>query len=174
VFSGIIGPEFKLSFLPQRHSGLFAGMSHLSILRTYAQKDPVTIPSSILFSHTSTSLTIYDAFPKSMFHFLILPRATENVAASDLASLRSILKGDKSYAKEVINALAEEAKILRKEIEGEMLKRYGFKWGIWTGFHAVPSMEYASFNHHEFSKVTYLCVGIYISMCYLQICVPHG
>lgn len=54
--------------------------------------------------------------------------------------------GDKAHAKEVINTLAEDGKMLRKEIEGEMLKRYGFKWEIWTGFHAVPSMEYASLH----------------------------
>ena len=41
----------------------------------------------------------------------------------------------------MITALNEDAKAVRKEIEDEMIKRYGFKWGIWTGFHAVPSME---------------------------------
>jgi len=27
-------------------------------------------------------------------------------------------------------------------IQDEMMKRYGFKWGVWMGFHAVPSMEH--------------------------------
>jgi len=116
-------------------------MSTLTILRIYAQKNPATLPSSIHFTHTSTSLTIHDAYPKSIFHFLLLPRVQEPLTVSDLASLRLLLQTNKARAKEVITALNEDAKAVRKEIEDEMIKRYGFKWGIWTGFHAVPSME---------------------------------
>ncbi|GLB35012.1 putative C2HE / C2H2 / C2HC zinc-binding finger [Lyophyllum shimeji] len=117
-------------------------MANLTILRTYALKDPASLPRSILFSHTETSLTIYDAFPKSMFHFLILPRASSKPEANELDSLRTLLKGDKARAKQVISALREDAQTLRKEIEDEMLKRYGFKWDVWTGFHATPSMQH--------------------------------
>jgi aprataxin len=112
-----------------------------TILRNYAQKNPVTIPPSVLFTHTSTSLTIYDVFPKSIFHLLLLPRIQEPHTASDLANLRLLLQTDKARAKELLTALNEDAKAVRVEIEIEMVKRYGFKWGIWTGFHAVPSME---------------------------------
>ncbi|KAG6854329.1 hypothetical protein C0991_008224 [Blastosporella zonata] len=59
-----------------------------------------------------------------------------------LTSLRTLLKGDKAHAKQVIVNLSEDASALRQEIEGEMLKRYGFKWDIWTGFHAAPSMSH--------------------------------
>ncbi|KAF8212293.1 HIT-like domain-containing protein [Mycena galopus ATCC 62051] len=117
-------------------------MSALTVLRTYAQTNPAKIPPSILFSHSPTSLTIHDAFPKGIFHFLILPRVQEPFTVSDLTDLRTLLRGDKARAKQVISALNEDAKALRKEIEEEMLSRYGFKWGIWTGFHGAPSMAH--------------------------------
>ncbi|KAF5380874.1 hypothetical protein D9615_003902 [Tricholomella constricta] len=117
-------------------------MSNLTILRNYALKDPATLPSSILFSHTETSLTIYDTFPKSLFHFLLLPRIVAPLEANELSSLRTLLRSDKTRAKQVISALNDDAQSLRKEIEEEMVKRYGFKWGIWAGFHAVPSMQH--------------------------------
>ncbi|KAF9457176.1 HIT-like domain-containing protein [Collybia nuda] len=130
-------------------------MSHLNILRTYALSDPAKIPSAVLFSNKSTSLTIYDAFPKSIFHFLVLPRMAKEDTTSDLTSLKTVLMGDKAYAKKIISALAGDAKILGDEIEGEMLKRYGFKWDIWTGFHAVPSMKHL----HLHVLSTDLCSG---------------
>ena len=116
-------------------------MSILTILRSYAQRDPSGLPSSILFSHSAATLTIYDAYPKSIFHFLILPRILSSSEEPGLDSLRTLLQSDKTHAKAVINALNDEANNLRKEIEDEMVKRYGFKWGIWVGFHAVPSMQ---------------------------------
>jgi aprataxin len=119
-------------------------MSSLTILRTYARKNPAELPSSILFCHTSTSLTLYDAFPKSIFHFLVLPRITEPGAyasAVDLGNLGSLLKGDKTRAREILTSLRDDAKFVAREIEAEMIKRYGFKWEIWTGFHSAPSME---------------------------------
>ncbi|KAJ7172534.1 hypothetical protein C8R46DRAFT_1259665 [Mycena filopes] len=117
-------------------------MSTLGILRTYAETKIERLPSSVLFSHSPTSITIYDAFPKGIFHFLILPRVQAPFTASQLSSLRTLLLGDKARAKQVILALNEDAKALRKEIEDEMLDRYGFKWGIWTGFHGAPSMDH--------------------------------
>jgi aprataxin len=113
----------------------------MSVLRTYAQKSPAELPNSILFTHTSTSLTIYDAFPKSIFHFLVLPRIIDSTTVPDLSNLRSCLKSDKARARELIYTLRDDAKIVAKEIEVEMLKRYGFKWDIWMGFHGAPSIE---------------------------------
>ncbi|KAJ7273655.1 HIT-like domain-containing protein [Mycena haematopus] len=119
-------------------------MSALTVLRTYAQTNPAKIPPSILFSHNPGSLTIYDAFPKGLFHFLILPRVQEQgqFTVSEFSDLRTLLSGDKARARQVISALNEDAKALRKEIEDEMLSRYGFKWGILTGFHGAPSMAH--------------------------------
>lgn len=117
-------------------------MANLAILRKYAQTlHPASLPASVLFSHTHSSLTIFDAYPKSIFHFLILPIIKEPFTAQELGSLKALLKGDKESVKAVITGLSNDAKILRKEIEDEMVSRYGFKWDIWTGFHAAPSME---------------------------------
>ncbi|KIY69982.1 HIT-like protein, partial [Cylindrobasidium torrendii FP15055 ss-10] len=119
-------------------------MSHLTILRKYAVKSPADLPPSVLFGHTDQTLTIYDAFPKSIFHFLIVPRHPQrSLSLSDLGSLRSLLKlEEKEQAKDVLLMLKAEAASLRKEIEEEMLTRHGFKWGIWTGFHGAPSMDH--------------------------------
>ena len=117
-------------------------MSNLTILRSYAQKsNPASLPSSVLLSLTSKSLTIFDVYPKSIFHFLILPRVTPMLTVFHLASLRTLLKTDKAKAKEVLNGLNEDAQTVKGMIQDEMMKRYGFQWGIWVGFHAVPSME---------------------------------
>ncbi|EGN95358.1 hypothetical protein SERLA73DRAFT_112794 [Serpula lacrymans var. lacrymans S7.3] len=118
-------------------------MSQLTVLRSYALKsNPATLPPSVLLSHSETSVTLFDAFPKSIFHFLILPRPQPSLSIFDLANLSSLLKCDNSKAKSVLLTMKEEAQSVKDMIESEMMKRYGFKWGIWTGFHAVPSMEH--------------------------------
>ncbi|KAI0316693.1 HIT-like domain-containing protein [Amylostereum chailletii] len=116
-------------------------MSHLTVLRSYAQKrNPATLPASLLFSHTDTSLTIFDGYPKSIFHFLVLPRPTNALNIFDLADLPTLLRKDKTLAKETLLMLREEAGRVRTSIHEEMRKRYGFRWDVWIGFHAVPSM----------------------------------
>lgn len=119
-------------------------MSKLTVLRRYAQEaKPETLPPSLLFEYTDKCLTVFDAFPKSIFHFLVLPRvgAPLNVPVGKLANLRTLLKGDKTRAKQVLLDLSDEAEKIKKMIREEMLNRYGFQWEIWTGFHAVSSME---------------------------------
>ncbi|EIN07393.1 HIT-like protein, partial [Punctularia strigosozonata HHB-11173 SS5] len=106
---------------------------------------PSSLPASVLLQHTPTTLTIFDAYPKSMFHFLILPRVLTSepaLTAKDISSLRTLCKRGKDQAKAVVFGLAEEAQRVRATIEEEMVNRYGFKWEIWTGFHTVPSMEH--------------------------------
>ncbi|KAI0006211.1 hypothetical protein BJV74DRAFT_792568 [Russula compacta] len=53
-------------------------MSQLKILRAYAKMDDASItsklPPTVYFSHTLQTLTVFDAFPKALFHFLVLPR----------------------------------------------------------------------------------------------------
>ncbi|KAJ3810646.1 HIT-like domain-containing protein [Lentinula aff. lateritia] len=119
-------------------------MSNLFILRNYAQKVPSTIPSSILFSSSSKSLTIYDSFPKSIFHFLVLPRVQSgsSIDIDDLESLKTLFARDKEDAKIILSALNEDAQGVKREIEQEMQTRYGFKWPIWIGFHGAPSMHH--------------------------------
>ncbi|KAL0946964.1 hypothetical protein HGRIS_013118 [Hohenbuehelia grisea] len=116
-------------------------LPNLTILRTYAQKaNPASLPASILFSHTERSLTIHDAYPKALFHFLTLPRIQDPFSASDLVDLRSLLQCDKARAKDLLVGLRDDVAAVVKEIEEEMVNRYGFKWDVWTGFHGAPSM----------------------------------
>jgi aprataxin len=118
-------------------------MSNLTVLRRYAQNaKPETLPPSVLFEHTDKCLTVFDVFPKSIFHFLVLPRVRPPSNVGELANLRTLLKGDKARAKKVLMDLSDEAGNVKKMIRQEMLNRYGFEWEIWTGFHAVPSMEH--------------------------------
>jgi aprataxin len=145
-------------------------MANLTILRTYALKEPAKLPASVLFSHSKKTMTIFDAHPKSIFHFLVLPRilspptspppnpsgedsslqpgpqgpVTPPLSSADLSSLRALLNSkrvSKEQAKEVILSLKEDATGVKAQIEQEMEKRFGFKWDIWIGFHGAPSME---------------------------------
>lgn len=126
--------------------------AQLKVLRTYAKLPDSTItttlPPTVYFSHTQHTLTIFDAYPKALFHFLILPRISDTAYASDLKDLRTLLRRraspdaqTRSRAQETFRVLADEAARMRGVVEEEMRARYGFVWEIWTGFHPVPSME---------------------------------
>lgn len=115
--------------------------SFRTVLRSYARKaDPSKLPPNLYFEHNDRSLTIFDCYPKSKFHFLILPRPRPPLVGDQLDTLKSLLHADKEQAREVLRGLGEDAKQLRDQIEQEMLNRYKFKWDIWTGFHAVQSL----------------------------------
>ena len=146
----VAAPRAKSSSLPQ-----------LKILRTYAKLPDASIatalPPTVYFSHTQHTLTIFDAYPKALFHFLVLPRLSSpssSSSASDLTDLRTLLRRRTStaaadalaraWAEETLRALADEAARLRGVVEEEMRTRYGFAWDVWAGFHAVPSMECVS------------------------------
>jgi aprataxin len=116
-------------------------MAALLALRKFVQQDIATLPPSVLFKHTANNITIFDGFPKSIFHFLVLPRLQPpDLDVKVLTNLQSLMKLDKEQAKRVITSLAEDAKAIKKDIESEMIKRYGFKWDVWIGFHGAPSM----------------------------------
>ena len=56
-----------------------SSIPQLKILRAYAKLDDASLaaahlPPTIYFSHTRHTLTIFDAYPKALFHFLVLPR----------------------------------------------------------------------------------------------------
>lgn len=117
-------------------------MSNLTALRGYVlNARPETLPPSVLFEYTDKCLTVFDAFPKSIFHFLVLPRIRPPLSVFELANLRTLLSGDKARAKQVLVDLNDEAHKVKMMIREEMQNRYGFQWEICTGFHAVPSME---------------------------------
>ena len=154
-----------------------SSIPQLQILRAYAKLNDAsltsTLPPTVYFSHTCRTLTIFDAYPKALFHFLVLPRLTgrkgrtpgddgERESSSsvpvadsteDLTNLRTLLqhadtdtKTDldvraRARVKGTLSLLSDEATRLQSQIEGEMQAHYGFKWPIWIGFHAIPSME---------------------------------
>ncbi|KAF8590586.1 hypothetical protein K439DRAFT_100458 [Ramaria rubella] len=119
-------------------------MAALTILRKYASKaDPKSLPASVIFSHTATSLAIFDLYPKSnSFHFLLLPRLIPPLTEGNTANLKALLKWDKAQARKCLEGLAEDAEDIRNTIKEEMIKRFGFEWPIHIGFHAVPSIEH--------------------------------
>lgn len=141
-------------------------MSNLTILRRYAQlPDPAaTLPKSVLFSHTPTSLTVFDAYPKAKFHFLILPRVQPPLTFADLTNLQSLLRCDKALAKEVLIGLNKDAEALKQEIEAEMIKDFGFNWPVQIGFHPTPSMECVSLIITTRQHPTHAFAGISICM----------
>jgi aprataxin len=175
-----------------------SSIPQLQILRAYAKLDDAslvaTLPPTVYFSHTRHTLTIFDAYPKALFHFLVLPRLRIPTSSSsgrtpaaedrnhgdgdsevkvvadctaDLTSLRTLLRRPlqraaaatsdttntdtvtdididpdaRARAKGTLSVLSDEATRLQNQIEREMQAHYGFKWPIWIGFHAVPSME---------------------------------
>lgn len=137
----------------------------LKVLRTYAKLPDSTIattlPPTVYFSHTQHTLTIFDAYPKAHFHFLVLPRLSHSSAPSssssdaDLTDLRALLRRHRrdAQAHETLRALADEAERMRGVVEEEMRARYGFVWDVWVGFHAVPSMECVRISVRSFTRI---------------------
>jgi aprataxin len=148
-------------------------MPNPTVLRRYAQiSKPQSLPGFDLLSHTAKSLAVFDAYPKSMFHLLILPRIFPSTPVSDFVNLRALLKSNKSRAKEVILELDEHAKTVKAAIEDEMMSRHGFKWGIWVGFHVVPTKKWVPF----FVEVAFtdfcLCRHVHLHVLSDDLCSP--
>ena len=119
------------------------------ILRKYAQqKEPEKLPKSVYFHHTEHAVTIFDLYPKAIFHFLVLPRVKDNEPhnwnARNLTSLKTLLNSPsvkKGDALELLMHLKEEADHVKAECIKEMKDNWGCSWDIHIGFHAVQSME---------------------------------
>jgi len=133
-------------------------MSVFDILRRYALvKSPSTqIPASVLLIDSPQCITIFDAYPKAKYHFLVLPRypfaprtdpdaSKSIVKLNEIDDLQSLLtKTSPDVREQVIGALAETANEVEEMIRDEMVKTEGFEWGIDIGFHAIPSMKYVN------------------------------
>ena len=88
-------------------------------------------------------MTLFDKYPKAIYHFLVLPRilAGSVFTEKDLANMQTLLvKGKKAEAKTLIEGLKKDAETAKGMIEKEMVRKHGYKWDVWIGFHAVPSM----------------------------------
>ncbi|EIW73692.1 hypothetical protein TREMEDRAFT_59866 [Tremella mesenterica DSM 1558] len=134
----------------------------LQILREYAKvRSPArNIPPSVLLSHTPYVMSIHDAYPKSKYHFLILPRFPYPPEA-DLERDKSILplgvfdsletflmKGGE-HRWTVLQQMVNMARDVEEMIRDEMFKTEGFTWKIYMGFHAVPSMNHFKTKKHH-------------------------
>ena len=95
-------------------------------------------------------MTIFDAYPKATFHFLILPRVKDKTgpwSAANLISLKKFFNSNQASIEEartLLLRLKEDAETVREMIVEEMRNRYGFVWKLYMGFHAIQSMEYVS------------------------------
>lgn len=121
-------------------------MTTLTILRKYASKpDPSSLPASVLLTHTASSLTIFDLYPKSnSFHFLLLPRLIPPLNEQNTISLKALLRWDKNRARSCLESLAKDAEDVKNTIKQEMMKRFGVEWPIFIGFHAIRNVSSSS------------------------------
>lgn len=130
-------------------------MSWSSALLTNALlSTPATsLPPTVYVSHTSKFLVINDLYPKSTYHYLILPRLPfplkdgSHLTEHDLTSLQAFVKGvggsekKKKVVLEVLEGLEEMVEVVEERMRERMRREKGFEWEVVWGFHAVPSMK---------------------------------
>ena len=81
-------------------------------------------PKKIRLRITKKTLTIWDAYPKAKYHFLLLPRPHGDWTERKLLSLRNMLKDSKREdALELLEIMREESQEVVKMIEDEMVSR---------------------------------------------------
>lgn len=129
-------------------------MASLDALREYAVvKNPGRqISATVRLASTTSTITIFDAYPKARYHLLCLPRfpyqhtakhlaESTDVRLNDFDSLSSLLKLPTTVVRSVLSELQRAGDEAREMIEDEMLKTEGFVWDVYLGFHAAPSMR---------------------------------
>ncbi|KAI5121693.1 hypothetical protein M0805_002768 [Coniferiporia weirii] len=104
------------------------------------------LPKNTYFGHTEHTLTIFEPYPKAIFHLLMLPRVgARPLVPKNLVNLRTLLNSSevsKKEARALLETIKADADKVKGEIEQEMINWIGFKWDIWMGFHAAPSLEH--------------------------------
>ena len=73
-----------------------------------------------------------------------LAMSVEGRTRKNQATLKKFMtssKTDKKQAEELVRRLKVDAEDVKEKIEEEMMERFGFKWPIYMGFHAIQSME---------------------------------
>ncbi|KAI0665228.1 hypothetical protein C8Q70DRAFT_39923 [Cubamyces menziesii] len=118
-------------------------MANITIMRTYAMvPDPTMVPDMFRICHTDTSVTVSDLYPKSIYHYLVIPRLPPTLKPEQMQDLRALLCLPREQARGILVRLREDALATVKLIEGEMMRQYGFTWPCHMGFHAIPTLEY--------------------------------
>ena len=112
----------------------------LGALERYAcTPNPEAIPPNVHLAHTPATITIRDAFPKSVYHLLVLPRPREGVATvAQLRSLRALMSGDRARARRVLEEMGEAAEaavaagddLVRAAREGRRMNDEGVTWDV--------------------------------------------
>ena len=95
-----------------------SSLPQLKILRAYAKLDDAsiaagTLPPTVYFSHTRHTLTVFDAYPKALFHFLVLPRIARHVSAAGRSGGDGDGDGDGGGREVVVVEDAEDLTSLR-------------------------------------------------------------
>ncbi|WVQ97221.1 hypothetical protein IAU59_004331 [Kwoniella sp. CBS 9459] len=139
-----------------RRRSSMSGSGVLLSLRKYATTPNPTanLPPSLLLLSSPNTITVFDAYPKAKYHFLVMPRypfppQSDPESRSSITSLESLddlksllLKCSREAREEVLTAMANMAREVEEMIRDEMLKTEGFEWKIDVGFHAIPSMKH--------------------------------
>jgi aprataxin len=141
-----------------------------SLVRIASAANPNHLPTldRVLFWDDRT-ITIYDAFAKAKYHFLVLPRlpfrsaaprsdaaapalkaaggklslgstSSNIVPASHMRSVSDLMASP--YAAEVLEAVRVASEKVVEFIRKDMLQQYDTEWAIERAFHAVPSMDH--------------------------------
>ncbi|KAH8116895.1 hypothetical protein DFH11DRAFT_1137818 [Phellopilus nigrolimitatus] len=118
-------------------------------------KDPEKqLTRDVYVAHTPRTVTIHEPFPKATFHLLMLPRVgAPPFVPHNLKDLRTLLNAPevtKCEALDLLRGMKEDAEEIVKMVEEDMIKRTGFKWGVWVGFHGAPSKQHL--HLHVISK----------------------
>ncbi|KAI0331094.1 hypothetical protein GY45DRAFT_662839 [Cubamyces sp. BRFM 1775] len=118
-------------------------MANITIIRTYAMvPDPMTIPECFRICHTEHTVTISDLYPKSIYHYLVIPRLPLTLEPEQMQDLRALLCLPREQARSILVHIREDALASVKLIEAEMMRQYGFTWPCYMGFHAIPTLEH--------------------------------
>lgn len=119
--------------------------------------DPVLNGLTSSLAHDST--VIKDAYPKSSYHYLLLPRspfplpsslpgAPSSLTTAELSSLQRFLTLPKETVLHVLDLMEETLAEVVTSLEDTMRKERGWEGvvDVQMGFHAVPSMRCESFS----------------------------
>ena len=105
-------------------------------------------------SHTDRTLTIQELFPKSEYHLILIPRVGRAPRVPqnkvNIRTVLSLQNFSKAEAFDLLKDMYKDALKVKEELEEDMMRRRGFKWDIWMGFHLAPSYRYVEHSLTHF------------------------
>lgn len=94
----------------------------LELQKVAAVEDPKNLLPTVRLWHTENTVAIFDKFPKSKYHFLLLPRLTTYWTTWRLHSLRGLFRGDKEAGRNLLLELKDESEQVVKMMKDEMVR----------------------------------------------------